>query len=43
MPATLETELTEEQEMLRDTVRDFAEKELLPQAVAIDREARFPV
>jgi alkylation response protein AidB-like acyl-CoA dehydrogenase len=43
MPATLETELTEEQEMLRDTVRGFAEKELLPQAVAIDREARFPV
>jgi len=43
MPATLETELTEEQEMLRDTVRDFAEKELLPQAVAIDREARFPM
>ncbi|HEX5010306.1 MAG TPA: acyl-CoA dehydrogenase [Planctomycetota bacterium] len=43
MPTTLETELTEEQEMLRDTVREFAEKELLPQAVAIDREARFPV
>jgi alkylation response protein AidB-like acyl-CoA dehydrogenase len=43
MPTTLETDLTEEQEMLRDTVRDFAEKELLPQAVAIDREARFPV
>ena len=42
MPATLETELTEEQEMLRDTVRDFSEKELLPQAIAIDREARFP-
>ena len=43
MPATLETDLTEEQELLRDTVRDFAEKELLPQAVAIDRDARFPV
>jgi len=43
MPATLETELTEEQELLRDTVRDFAEQELLPQAVAIDREARFPL
>ena len=35
--------LTEEQQLLRDTVRDFAETELLPQAVAIDREARFPV
>ncbi len=33
---------TEEQEMLRDTVRDFAREELLPQAVEIDREARFP-
>jgi butyryl-CoA dehydrogenase len=35
--------LTEEQELLRDTVRDFAQSELLPQAVAIDRDARFPV
>ena len=35
--------LTEEQELLRDTVRDFAQSELLPQAIAIDREARFPV
>jgi butyryl-CoA dehydrogenase len=42
MQATLEADLSEEQELLRDTVRDFAEKELLPQAIAIDREARFP-
>ncbi|MCB9898990.1 MAG: acyl-CoA dehydrogenase [Planctomycetes bacterium] len=35
--------LTEEQTLLRDTVRDFARDELLPQAVEIDREARFPV
>jgi butyryl-CoA dehydrogenase len=41
--AVLELDLTEEQQLLRDTVRDFAEKELLPQAIAIDREARFPV
>ncbi len=34
--------ISEEQEMLRDTVRSFAREELLPQAVEIDREARFP-
>jgi butyryl-CoA dehydrogenase len=43
MTATVELDLNEEQQLLRDTVRDFAEKEVLPQAVAIDREARFPV
>ena len=43
MPVATETELTEEQQLLRDTVREFAQNELLPQAVAIDREARFPV
>ena len=42
MPATLDLDLSEERQLLRDTVRDFAEAELLPQAVAIDREARFP-
>jgi alkylation response protein AidB-like acyl-CoA dehydrogenase len=35
--------LTEEQEMLIETVRDFARNELLPQAIEIDRERRFPV
>ena len=34
--------LTEEQTLLRDTVRDFAREEVLPQAIEIDREARFP-
>ncbi len=34
--------LTDEQAMLVSMVREFAQKELLPQAVAIDREARFP-
>ena len=34
--------ISEEQELLRDTVREFAQSELLPQAVEIDREARFP-
>ncbi len=43
MGVLLELPLTEEQELLRDTVRSFAQDELLPQAIAIDREARFPV
>jgi len=43
MPAILDLPVTEEQEMLRETVRDFARAELLPQAIEIDREARFPV
>jgi alkylation response protein AidB-like acyl-CoA dehydrogenase len=43
MTATIELDLSEEQQLLRETVRDFAEKELLPQAIAIDREARFPL
>jgi butyryl-CoA dehydrogenase len=43
MPALAGLPLTEEQQLLRDTVREFAQSELLPQAVAIDRESRFPV
>jgi butyryl-CoA dehydrogenase len=43
MTTIVERPLTEEQEMLLSTVRDFARQELLPQAVEIDREARFPV
>ncbi len=35
--------LTEEQEMIRDTARKFAEEVLLPQAIDIDRDCRFPV
>jgi butyryl-CoA dehydrogenase len=34
--------LTDEQRMLRDTARDFAERELAPHAAERDREARFP-
>ena len=43
MTMLAELPLTEEQELLVATVREFSRNELLPQAVAIDREARFPV
>lgn len=43
MTTLAERTLTDEQEMLISTVRQFAQQELLPQAVEIDREARFPV
>lgn len=36
-------ELTEEQLMVQKMVRDFAEKELKEQAVAIDRSHEFPL
>src|SRR6185437_14629814 len=35
-------ELTEEQELLRRTVRDFAESKVAPVAEEIDRDERFP-
>jgi alkylation response protein AidB-like acyl-CoA dehydrogenase len=35
-------EFTEEQLMIRDTVRDFVKNEVAPIAVEIDREERFP-
>jgi alkylation response protein AidB-like acyl-CoA dehydrogenase len=35
-------DLTDEQRMIRDVARDFAEREVRPIAAAIDREARFP-
>jgi butyryl-CoA dehydrogenase len=38
----MDLELTDEQRMIQDVARDFAEKELRPIAGAIDREARFP-
>jgi butyryl-CoA dehydrogenase len=38
----LDLQLTEEQSMIRQLARDFAEKEVRPIAEAIDREARFP-
>jgi butyryl-CoA dehydrogenase len=34
--------LTEEQRQVRDTLRDFAQRELAPNAAAWDREHRFP-
>ena len=34
--------LSPRQEMFRDMVRDFAEKEVAPRAAAVDAEARFP-
>ncbi len=36
-------DLTEEHELIRQTVRDFAEKRVKPLARELDREARFPV
>jgi butyryl-CoA dehydrogenase len=38
----VDLDLTEEQTMIRDLARDFAEKEVRPIAESIDREARFP-
>ena len=35
-------ELSEEQELLRRTVRDFAETRVAPVAEELDRESRFP-
>jgi alkylation response protein AidB-like acyl-CoA dehydrogenase len=38
----MDFELTEEQKMLQATLRDFADKELVPVASRIDRDAMFP-
>jgi butyryl-CoA dehydrogenase len=38
----MQIDLTEEQTLLRDTCRDFAEKELKPNAKRWDREHRYP-
>jgi len=35
-------DLTEEQQLLRDTVREFAQSRVAPVAAELDREARFP-
>jgi alkylation response protein AidB-like acyl-CoA dehydrogenase len=35
-------EFTDEQKMIRDVARDFAENEIKPIAVELDREGRFP-
>jgi butyryl-CoA dehydrogenase len=36
-------DLTDEQELIRETVREFAEAEIAPVAAELDREHRFPV
>lgn len=38
----MEFELTREQQMIRDTVKDFAQSEVAPQAKHIDKTATFP-
>src|SRR5436190_7970368 len=38
----MDFELTTEQRLLRDTVRDFARQEVAPVAEELDREKRFP-
>lgn len=38
----MDFELTEEQQMIREMVRDFAENEIVPIAAEIEREERFP-
>jgi len=38
----MELKLTNEQELVRESARDFARKELVPAAGAFDREGRFP-
>ncbi len=35
-------ELTEEQRMIQETARNFAQKEVLPKAAALDEEGRYP-
>src|SRR5699024_10492020 len=39
----MDFELTNEQEMIRDTVRDFATNVIQPRTMTIDKEATFPV
>ena len=38
----MDFELTDEQELVREAVREFAESELAPVAAEIDRDHRFP-
>jgi alkylation response protein AidB-like acyl-CoA dehydrogenase len=39
----MDFQLTEEQQMIRDMVRDFAESEIMPIAAQIDKDGQFPV
>ena len=38
----MDFELSDEQELVRNTVREFADAELAPVAAEIDRDHRFP-
>lgn len=38
----MDFQLTEEQQMIQEMVRDFAEKEIMPIAAEIDRDGQFP-
>ena len=38
----MDFELGEEQRMVRDMVRDFADKEIAPDAAEVDKTAEFP-
>jgi glutaryl-CoA dehydrogenase len=40
-PLDLEGELTEEERMVRDTARDYAQEKLFPRVIAANREERF--
>jgi short/branched chain acyl-CoA dehydrogenase len=40
--AAVDLDLTQEQELVRSTVREFAEERVAPVAEELDREARFP-
>jgi alkylation response protein AidB-like acyl-CoA dehydrogenase len=42
LPALMDFELTDEQRLLRDTVRDFARQEVAPVAEELDRTKSFP-
>ena len=38
----MDFELTDEQQLIRDAVREFAEAEVAPIAAELDRDHRFP-
>ena len=40
-PLGMESQLTEEERMIRDTVRDYAQEKLLPRVLSAFREERF--
>ena len=40
-PLDLESQLTEEERMVRDTARDYAQEKLFPRVLAANREGKF--